>query len=318
MSPPPSRAIAGVAVIGTGAIGTSWCIRFLANGLDVVAYDPAPDAAATTRREVSRAWPQQQRLGVADGSEPERLRFAASIEDAVASADFVQENGPERLGDKVELLARIDAATDPAALVASSSSGLRPTELQRECTHPQRVFVGHPFHPPHLIPLVEVVGGAATTAETIAGALAFYRSIGQTPIHVRAELDGHLTNRLQAALWREAYWLVSQGVATVADIDAAIANGPGLRWALTGPFLTQHLSGGHGGIGHALEHLGPPMVEWWRTFETPRWTDELMSAVVDGVADELAGIDPDALVAARDAMLVDLVAAKRAAQHLPS
>jgi 3-hydroxyacyl-CoA dehydrogenase len=309
--------ISRVAVIGTGAIGTSWCIRLLANGLEVVAYDPAPDAAATTRWEVTRVWPQQQRLGVADGSAPERLRFAATVDDAVASADFVQENGPERLRDKIELLARIDAAAEPETLIASSSSGFRPTQLQSGCTRPQRVLVGHPFHPPHLIPLVEVVGGAATTPETIDAALAFYRSIGQSPIHVRAELDGHLTNRLQAALWREAYWLVSQGVATVADIDAAIANGPGLRWALTGPFLTQHLSGGSRGIGYALDHLGPPMVEWWRSFETPAWTDELKAAVVAGVDDELADTDRQAVVAERDALLLDLLAAKRGARHLP-
>ncbi len=135
---------------------------------------------------------------------------------------------------------------------------------------------------------------------------------------MRAELDGHVTNRLQAALWREAYWLVSQGAATVAEIDTAIANGPGLRWALAGPFLTQHLSGGQRGIGHALEHLGPPMVDWWRSFETPAWTDALKSAIVEGVDDELAGVDRAALVAERDAMLIDLVAAKRAARHLPS
>lgn len=307
-----------VAVVGTGAIGTSWCIRFLAGALDVVAYDPAPDAADAARREIARAWPQQHRLGVAEGSSTDRLSFAATLEDAVSAADFVQENGPERLDDKVELVARIDAATEPTALIASSSSGLRPSELQRRCAHPRRVLVGHPFHPPHLIPLVEVVGGEATSHETIAAALAFYRSIGQTPIHVRVELDGHVTNRLQAALWREAYWLVSQGAATVAEIDTAIANGPGLRWSLAGPFLTQHLSGGRQGIGHVLEHLGPPMVDWWRSFEVPAWTEELRSAVVEGVESELSCVDPEALAAERDAMLIDLVAAKRAARHLPS
>ena len=153
---------------------------------------------------------------------------------------------------------------DPDVVIASSSSGLMPTQLQKGCArHPERVVVGHPFNPPHLIPLVEVVGGEATSDAAIERAMAIYTAIGKSPVRIRVELPGHVTNRLQAALWREAYWLVEQGVVSVADVDPAISSGPGLRWALLGPFATQHLSGGEGGIAHVLEHLGPPMVEWW-------------------------------------------------------
>ena len=160
----------------------------------------------------------------------------------------MQENAPERLDLKLDLYGEIDAVAGPDVVIASSSSGLMPTELQQGCArHPERVLVGHPFNPPHLIPLVEVVGGEATSEAAIEQAMATYASIGKSPIRIRVELPGHVTNRLQAALWREAYWLVEQGVVSVADVDRAISSGPGLRWALLGPFATQHLSGGDGG-----------------------------------------------------------------------
>jgi 3-hydroxyacyl-CoA dehydrogenase len=184
---------------------------------------------------------------------------------------------------------------------------------------PRRILVviGHPFNPPHLIPLVEVVGGAQTSVHAIEGAMALYTEIGKAPIRLQAELPGHVTNRLQAALWREAYWLVEQGVASVADIDRAISSGPGLRWALLGPFATQHLSGGPEGMAHVLEHLGPPMVAWWETFQTATWTPELRAAIVDGVDAELAGIDQASMAAERDRLLEQLVVAKAAANDLP-
>ncbi len=193
------------------------------------------------------------------------------------------------------------------------------SDIQRGCTrHPERVVIGHPFNPPHLIPLVEVVGGAATSEETIAAALAFYREVGKTPIHVRAELPGHVTNRLQAALWREAYWLVEQGVCTVADIDQAISSGPGLRWALLGPFVTQHLSGGAGGLEHVLEHLGPPMVEWWERLPhagpRPRACD---ARSWRASTPSWPGSTRAEMVAERDRLLEDLLVAKAEAANLP-
>jgi len=316
VAPPPP--ITHVAVVSTGVIGAAWAACFLARGLDVTATDPAPGAEQRLRAEVARDWPVLERLGLADGASPERLAFSASLEEAVADAGFVQENGPEREDVKQALFRAIDAATSPDVVLASSSSGLLPSRIQAFCErHPERVVVGHPFNPAHLVPLVEVVGGQRTDEAAIRRALEFYAAIGKRPIRLRTELPGHLANRLQAALWREAYALIDSGAATVADIDAAIAHGPGLRWALLGPLLLQHLSGGEGGLAHVLEHLGPPMEEWWRDMRTPGLTPELRAAAVAGVQEELAGIDVAAMVAERDAILIDLLAAKAAATHLP-
>jgi carnitine 3-dehydrogenase len=314
-----SPVVRRVAVVGTGVIGASWAALFLASGRDVVATDPDPTAPDRARRDIDACWPSLQRQGlVRDGAQPDRITFVATATEAVDGADFVQENGPERLAIKHELYGALDAAAAPEVVIASSSSGLMASDIQKACArHPERVVIGHPFNPPHLVPLVEVVGGAATSARAIDTALAFYTAIGKTPIRLRAELPGHITNRLQAALWREAYWLVEQGVVTVADIDTAISNGPGLRWALLGPFATQHLSGGDGGIAHVLEHLGPPMVEWWQSFETPEWTAELRHQVTAGVDSELAGVDQVAMANDRDRLLEQIIVAKASAAHLP-
>jgi 3-hydroxyacyl-CoA dehydrogenase len=307
-----------VAVVGTGVIGASWAAHFLARGLDVVATDPAPDAERRLRADVVAHWPTLERLGLAPDASPDRLHFDADLAAAVADADFVQENGPERESVKHELYAAMDAATRPDVILASSSSGLLPSAIARGCpTHPERVVIGHPFNPPHLIPLVEVVPGERTSAEVVDRAVAFYEAVGKRPIRLRQELPGHVANRLQAALWQEAYSLVERGVATVADIDTAISHGPGLRWAVLGPFVNQHLSGGPGGLAHILEHLGPPTQEWWRDLRSVTLTPELNAALVAGVEDELAGIDPAALVADRDAVLHQLLAAKAARTDLP-
>ncbi|MGD9998139.1 MAG: 3-hydroxyacyl-CoA dehydrogenase NAD-binding domain-containing protein [Ilumatobacteraceae bacterium] len=307
-----------VAVIGTGVIGASWAAKFLAAGLDVVAWDPGADAEARLRSAIDTYWPVLERIGLADGASPERVALVGDPAAAVADADFVQESGPEVEDLKVELFERLDASARDDVVIASSSSGLLPSVIQSECRRrPERVLVGHPFHPAHLVPLVEVVGGQQTSEDAIESALAFYAAIGKRPIRVNAELPGHVTNRMQAALWREAYWLVASGAATVADIDTALSNGPGLRWALLGPFATQHLSGGAGGIAHVLEHLGPPMVEWWHTFETPEWTDELKAAVAAGVDAELAHVDQAAMARERDILLEQLIVAKARASHLP-
>jgi 3-hydroxyacyl-CoA dehydrogenase len=196
-------------------------------------------------------------------------------------------------------------------VLASSSSGLLPSVIAGGAgKHPERVLVGHPFNPPHLIPLVEVVPGERTSDTAVERAMAFYTAVGKKPIRVRQEVPGHIANRLQAALWQEAYSLVDRGVATVADIDTAIANGPGLRWAVLGPFLNQHLSGGAGGIAHILEHLGPPTEAWWRDLRSVTLTPELVAKLVAGVDDELAGTDTAELVARRDTVLNALLAAK--------
>jgi carnitine 3-dehydrogenase len=237
--------------------------------------------------------------------------------EAAAQADFIQESGPERLEIKHALINDLDAAARPDVVIASSSSGFTPSLLQAGCGHPERVIVGHPFHPVHLIPVVELVGGPAQV-QAVGRASELYERIGKRPVRVTKELPGHIVNRLQAALWREAYWLLSIGAATVADIDSAIANGPGLRWALLGPFATQHLSGGPDGLAHVLEHLGPPMAEWWETFETPVFDRQLIDLAVSGVNAELAGLDTEQMEAQRDGLLEQILVAKANADRLPA
>lgn len=299
-----------VAVVGTGVIGASWTAYFLAQGLDVNATDPSPGAEERLRQAVAQHWPTLERFGLAAGASVDRLRFHDSLEDAVSVADFVQENGPERMDFKIELFRRMDAASPPDAILASSSSGLAISGVQSGCAHPQRVVLGHPFNPPHLIPLVEVIGGERTSADTIERTMAFYAAIGKRPIHVKREVKGHIANRLQAALWREAFHLVEQGVASVADIDTAIAHGPGLRWAVMGPFMNLHLSGGAGGIAHVLAHLGGPIEDWWRDLGAPSMTPALQAQVSEGVAQELGARRTAELEAARDTLLLNLIRAK--------
>jgi carnitine 3-dehydrogenase len=303
-----------VAVVGTGTIGMSWAAMLLSRGLEVRASDPAPGAEARLRDFIDAAWPALARLGPISVAPPHHLLiFCADAESAVAEADFVQENAPEREAIKRELLARIDAALPPGVVIASSSSGLLISRLQTACRHPDRVVIGHPFNPPHLIPLVEIVGGAQTAPATIERAIAFYLSIGKRPIHIRREVAGHVANRLQAALWREAVHLVAAGVASVADVDTAISEGPGLRWALMGPHLTFHLAGGSGGMAHFLDQLGPPLESWWDDLGSPRLTPKVRAALAEGVAAEAGTRDIAALAAERDRFLIDLLGLKKEA-----
>lgn len=305
-----------VAVIGTGVIGASWATCFLAHGLDVVATDPSPGAERRLREQVQRHWAAAAALGLAPDASIDRLRFCATPQEAVQGACFVQENGPERVAFKREIVALLDAVAPAEVILASSSSGILPGEFQSVCRHPQRVLIGHPFNPPHLIPLVEVVGGEHTAAASIATALRFYAAVGRKPIHIRKGMKGFVTNRLQAALWREAYGLVQAGVVSAKDIDTAIANGPGLRWALLGPFATQHLSGGEGGLAHVLQHLGPPMDEYWQDLLPTRLTDAVRDAVLHSAHEQTQDWDIDAVTRERDALLVQLLKLKASADHL--
>jgi 3-hydroxyacyl-CoA dehydrogenase len=256
-------------------------------------------------------------VGLSDHASLTRLRFTPSLTECVREADFVQENGPERLDIKRAVVKAIDDASPAHTIIASSASGLLISEVQSACRHPERVLIGHPFNPPHLIPLVEVVGGTATSEESIESALSFYRLIGKRPIRVRKEIKGHIANRLQAALRREAYGLVEHGIATVSDIDTAIAHGPGLRWSLLGPFLSQHLGGGEGGIRHHLDHLGPSMDQWWQDLYETRLTEELKTKIVAGVRDAIQRLDMDVLTGERDRALIHLLQIKRQLKHLP-
>ncbi|ASN53515.1 3-hydroxyacyl-CoA dehydrogenase NAD-binding domain-containing protein [Sinomonas sp. R1AF57] len=306
-----------IAVVGTGLIGASWAAYYLARGFRVVASDPAGGAEEALRERIDGFWPTLETLGLDEGASRDRLEFTPSIADAARGADFVQENGPERLDIKRSILAEIEQGVGEDVLIATSSSGLLVSEAQKGMRHPQRLVLGHPFNPPHLIPLVEVLGGEQTSPENVERAVAFYAGIGKKPIRINREVPGHVANRLQDALWREMFHLVSTGVASVADIDTAISYGPGLRWALMGPFLTMHAGGGDGGITHFLEHLGPAMRDWARDLGEYPETDEYVSTMAEGVEDELAGHDWAAALAARDRLLLGLLAAKAEAPEIP-
>jgi 3-hydroxyacyl-CoA dehydrogenase len=305
-----------VAIVGTGVIGASWAACFLAHGLDVVATDPAPGAEPALFKYVEAAWPALRTLGLAPGASIDRLKFTPELKEAVGGADLVQENGPEREAFKIKLFADIDAATPPNALLCSSSSGLTMSRIQAECVHAERTVIGHPFTPPHLIPLVEVVGGAKTSPKTIERALAFYAAMGRRPIHIKKEVKGHVGNRLQAALYREIVHLIDQDVASVADIDAAVHLGPGLRWGLMGPNLLFHLGGGANGFAHFLEQFTAPMTAWWADLGNPDLNNPaLREKLKQGVLEEVAGRSVETLAKERDQLLMGLLKLLAGSSH---
>ena len=297
-----------VAVVGTGVIGASWTALLLAKGLQVSATDTASGAEERLNRYVEDAWPALQTLGIAGVGRPPQLRFTRELREAVADADLVQENGPERIEFKKRLYGELDSLLPPNVIIASSSSGLSMSDIQSGChQHPERCVIGHPFNPPHLIPLVEIVGGSKTSEDTIARVTAFYEALGKQTIRLRKEVVGHVANRLQAALWREMVHLVAQGVVSVADADKAVCWGPGLRWGVMGPALLFHLAGGAGGIEHFFEHFTQPMNDWWSALGEPQMTPEIRKLMVDGALLEAGPRSLDALALQRDNALLGLL-----------
>jgi carnitine 3-dehydrogenase len=293
-----------VACIGAGVIGGGWAAHFLARGYRVLAWDPAPDAAEKLARLVDNAWPALTSLGLAEGASKDNLTVVPTLAEAVAEAEFVQESAPEDLDLKRRLLAEIDAVTPPGVVVASSTSGFGMSEMQVDALNPGRLVVGHPFNPPYLIPLVEVVGGQKTERWAVEAAADFYRQVGKTVITMDFEVPGFIANRLQEALWREALHMVANGEATVEQIDTAITAGPGLRWPVHGPCLTFHLAGGEGGMAHMLDHFGPSLEAPWTRLKAPELTKHLRDAMVDGCAREADGKSIADLVAERDRAII--------------
>jgi carnitine 3-dehydrogenase len=309
--------VKSVGIVGTGVIGASWAAFFLARGFDVRASDPADGAEAKLRSLIQSYWPALEELGLSVGASQDRLAFDADVHKALEGVDFVQENGPERLDIKRDLIAKIDASISDEAIIATSSSGILVTTIQDAAKHPERIVLGHPFSPPHLIPLVEVLGGKLTSPEAVKKTIAFYSEVGKKPIHIRREIKGHVTNRLQAALWQEALWLVEQDIASVADIDTAISYGPGLRWGLLGPFLNLEIAGGTGGLAHILEHLGPPMESWWTDLKPVHLNEELNKKAVAETKDYLKPYDFEETVRERDDILIKVLRMKASASQLP-
>ncbi len=302
------KTIRRIAIVGTGTIGASWAALYLARGFDVVATDPAPNAEANLRKYVDDAWPVLTSIGLSDGAARDRLHFAADMKEALSSADFVQENGPERPDFKIKLYADMDEVTPPNSLIASSSSSLTMSVIQSKCARPERCVIGHPFNPPHVIPLVEVVGGAKTSPAAIDQAMAFYTSIGKKAIHLRKEVPGHVANRLQAALYREVLYLIQEGVLSVADADDAVSWGPGLRWGVMGPSLQFHLGGGAGGMQHFIEHLLPVMSSGlWKALGNPTITPELQRTLIEGVLQEAGTRSVEQLAQEENELLVGLL-----------
>ncbi|ASK61891.1 3-hydroxybutyryl-CoA dehydrogenase [Virgibacillus phasianinus] len=295
-----------VTVVGTGVIGNGWIARFLSQGYDVTATDPAPGAEAKMRKAIDNAWPALEKHGLADGASRDRLHFDENLESAVAGADLIQENAPEREELKRKLLADIDRLAKPDAIIASSTSGIMPSTLQADCAHPERVIVAHPFNPVYLVPLVELVGGKDTDPDNVKRAEAFYTAVNMKPLILSKEIDGHVADRLMEAIWRESLHLVNDGIATTEEIDASIVYGPGLRWALMGPFLTLHLAGGEQGMRHMLEQFGPALKLPWTKLVAPELTDELTERVVEGCEQQTEGHSITELEQRRDDFLIEL------------
>jgi len=313
-----TKPIRRVAIIGTGVIGASWAALFLAKGLDVVATDIAPNAEAALRRFVEDAWPALKRLGLAPGASQSNLTFTAELATAVNGVDLVQENGPERIEFKQKLYGQLDELLPADVIIASSSSGLTMSQIQAGCgTHPERCVIGHPFNPPHLIPLVEIVGGTKTSEETIQRATEFYAAMGKRPVRLYRELSGHVANRLQAAIMREVYYLVSEGVLSAADADTALSWGPGLRWGIMGNMMLNHLGGGQGGIEHFLQQFAGPVTAWWNALGQPVLTPEVQKKLIESVHAEVGSRSIDELAAERDEMLLGLIELRNRPKETP-
>ena len=309
-SSPLAAEVRHVAALGGGLIGRSWTALFLAAGKTVALYDPDPAAEARVRGAVEEAWPVLRELGLTDELAPTaELLVCTDARAAVDGAQFVQESVPERIGLKHDLYAEIEPVLGADAVVASSASGLTLTEMQAGWHRPTRFVLGHPFNPPHLIPLVEVMGNDRTDAGVVDWTRGFYESIGKVTIEVKREVPGHVANRLQAALWREAIHLVNEGVASVVDVDTAVSSGPGLRWAAMGPTQLFHLGADERGLATFCERYADSFNHWWDDLGDPRLDPATVARLVDGLRPVTSSVPYAELAAQRDALVTAVVAA---------
>ncbi len=300
-----------VAVVGTGLIGSRWAAFYLSRGLDVAACDPAPGAEERLRGVVARCWPALERLGVAPGASRDRVTFSADLAAALEGAAFVQESTPDEDELKTRLTAEIDAVSLPKVVIASSTSGISPTIFQARCAHPERVLAGHPSNPAHLLPLVEVVAGERTAPEAVDWAMSFYRHLGKRPLRVRHAAPGFVMNRMQEAVWREMFHLVNDDIATCAELDAAVSDGCGMRWALFGPAFVYLMQGGSGGMAWALEQFDPARIPDWSHNVYPPIGDELKAKLDAQTRQQMGARTLEEWEALRDEFLVRVIEAKR-------
>tara|TARA_B100001123_G_C15203049_1_gene984150 strand:+ start:342 stop:1289 length:948 start_codon:yes stop_codon:yes gene_type:complete len=296
-----------VGLLGTGTIGASWAAYFLSRGLEVIGWDPAPDAEKNARSLIERAWPAIEALGPVSNANPDQFRFVNSVIDCVTEVQFIQENAPENLDVKRDLFRTIDKSIPPDTILASSTSGLLISEMQFGLNSGSRYVLGHPFNPPHILPLVEVLGGNDTDATAVDWTIEFYKLHGKKAVKLEREVLGHVVDRLQVAMYREAIHLVNSGVASAKVVDEAITYGPGLRWALMGPLMVSHLAGGQGGIKHFLEHIGPGIEKWWEDLGNPRLTPDVIDRISDSVEEEAGQRSISDLEAERDTKLIAIL-----------
>ena len=300
------RAVKRFGVVGAGLIGSGWASRCSARGLDVWVYDPSPTGENILMSHVENAWYALEKLGF-DRQNTGTVRFSDDLEEVARSCDFIQESAPENIELKKQLHRQIDQYAGADVVIASSSSGLLPSEIQADTLHPQRIVIGHPFNPVYLLPLVEIVKGNHSGDQYAAAAAEFYRSVGMYPLMVRKEIDGYVSDRIQEAVWREALHMISDGVATTQDIDDAIIYGPGLRWAIMGVCLTFHLAGGEQGMKHMLEQFGPALELPWTHMRAPELTDDLIDKMVDGTQQQAAKNSIQDLERLRDDCLIGIL-----------
>lgn len=291
------------AVLGAGVIGASWTALFLAAGHTVAVYDPDPETERKVREYVENAWPTLVALGLTENGHAEAMSFYTQAAEAVKGASFIQESVPERLPIKHALYAEIEHALEEGAVVASSASGLTLSEMQAGWKHPKRFVLGHPFNPPHLIPLVEVMGNHATDEGVVELAESFYKGVGKVTVRVLREVPGHVANRLQAAVWREAIHLVKTGVASVEDVDKAMWAGPGLRWAAEGPTMLFHMGAGEGGLAEFCERYTESFNRWWDDLGVLHLDTSTAEILTSGVQAEARGATPEQLSKRRDALI---------------
>lgn len=307
MSRPAVTDVQRVAVIGAGVIGGGWAAHFLRNGMQVKIWDPADDAEEKFRERLTAVWPLLERLGLHANASPDNVSFTETLEEAVADAQFIQENTPERLPIKIATLKAIDAACPPDSIIASSTSGYLMSEMAVDVQHPERCTVAHPFNPPYLMPVVEVVASPDTSPEAHDWAVDFYRATGKQPLKLTKEVPGFVADRIMEAVWREILHMIDNDMATVEEIDMAVRYGPGIRWAMMGPLTVLHLGGGEGGMAHLIHQFGPSLQAPWTFLEAPELTDELAQKVIDGCDRLTEGASIRELEAERDDLLIRMI-----------
>ncbi len=295
-----------IGIAGTGLIGAGWAARALIRGIDVIAFDVSPTAEAKLKAQIKTAWPSMEKL-LGKPKKRGKLAFTTDLAAMASKAQFIHEAAPERKDLKIKLFKDVDAIANPTVIIASSSSGFLPTDLQSECRHPERVIIGHPFNPVYLLPLVETVPGKLTSDDVMDRAGVYFESIGMQVLRLKKEIDGYICDRLQEALWREALHILDKDIGTTGDIDDSIVYSAGMRWAFMGSFMTYHVGGGPGGMRDFIKQFDPTLALPWTDLKFPKWNDALEKRLIEGTDAQAAGRSVAKIEAQRNAILVDMM-----------